>query len=152
MLSFSGTYIITNMLSWYSQKIANSNPTGYLDRLTFITRLSVAFRSKLWQQRVINNEWGRQFHHSGFPFMESRLGGLPHYPKNWLVLSMSPTILSQKCRFCNFPTVFGHSGQNAPPPQRLKVSTYPLQTFFVTPVCICLCFSKHISIFNFYNF
>ena len=44
------------------------------------------------------------------------LGGIPHYPKNWLVPPpCPPTILTQKCRFCHFHAVFGHFVQIVPP-------------------------------------
>ena len=35
-----------------------------------------------------------------------------HFPKHWL--HPSPSIIRQKCWFCNFHAVFGHCGQNFP--------------------------------------
>ena len=48
-------------------------------------------------------------------------GGDPcHYLKNWLVPPPCPppTVLTQKCQFCNFDAVFGHFVQIAFPTSR----------------------------------
>ena len=34
--------------------------------------------------------------------------GILHYPKNWIVPLMSPTVLLKYCWFCNFHAVFGY--------------------------------------------
>ena len=47
-------------------------------------------------------------------------GDSPHYPKSWLVPPPPPppTVLTPKCRFCNFRAVFGHFAQIVPPISR----------------------------------
>ena len=51
---------------------------------------------------------------AGFPLV----GGLRVIPspfsKKWLVPPFYPTVLPQKCSFCNFHAVFDHFAQNVP--------------------------------------
>ena len=61
------------------------------------------------------NHSSLDFHHSLNRVSPSGggMGGCPPLPKK---LACPPTVLTQKCRFCNFHAVFGHFAQIVPPP------------------------------------